>query len=245
MAIACPSCDTRFRDPPEAVLRTRPLQCGKCDHKWRVAEQDTTDADKVVVEAPSMVPSMDDLVEGGDDAIRTSLPVVVADVPEDTPSVSAKREPIYVDVLEPQEAGKSAGTALAMGVLALMMLIGGAVLFRDAIMQTMPETVPYYRTAGLYDVAPGLEIANVVTTKSNKDGIRELIVKGEIANVAANTVPVPPIHLIMRDGSRANLYEWTVSASKPSLKAGERGRFTAIARDVPDGAVDVEVSFAQ
>lgn len=189
-----------------------------------------------------MVPTMDDLVGDAGEPIRTTLPVVVAEDQHDR----QKREPIYVEALsETPDSSTGTGTGVAMGLLALMLLVGGLFVFREAIMHAVPASTPYYRTAGLVETAPGLEIANVVTTKSRKDGISDLIVKGEIANVADNTVPVPPIHLIMRDDSRTNLYEWTVSAATPSLKAGERSRFTAIARNVPAGAIDVEVSFAK
>jgi len=100
-----------------------------------------------------------------------------------------------------------------------------------------------YSAAGLESPSPNLEISNIKTTKSSKDGIRQLIIRGEIANIAAHKVPVPNLKLTMRGQQNIDLYAWTVSAAKGSLKAGERSKFTAIAHDYPGEAVDVEVEF--
>ena len=132
---------------------------------------------------------------------------------------------------------------LQMAAMACLAVFAGTVVFKNAIMTELPSTVAYYQQAGLASQTPGLEIANIVTIKSSKDGIRQLIVKGEVQNIANNTIPVPPLKLIMRGESKANLFAWTVTAAKQTLKAGERSRFTAVAHNFPTGAVDVEVEF--
>lgn len=241
MTVICPSCDARFRDPPAEIMRTRPLQCSKCEHEWFVDEVVVVDTDPVAQTASDAPQSpMDALLDNEEGAIRTGLPVVV----EQQDAETEERKPLFVD-REPAVAERKSHFAL-MSCAAILMLgtITGLIAMRDTVMKHVPETTAAYSAAGLVSQTRGLEIANVVTTRSKTDGIRKLIVRGEIENLADNTVPVPPIKLIMRNKNDAHLYAWTVSASKPSLNAGERGRFTAVAQDYPDEAVNVEVEFA-
>ena len=229
MTVICPSCEARFRDPPEEVLKTRTLQCGKCEHEWKLGEEQRP---RIKMDAPSMAPEMADLVDDAD-TIKTTLPVLMPKKP--------KRAPIYVDrePALPQATGRS--YVLPAAVLGCLLLMAAAVGLRLPVMQHVPQTVALYQALGLASQTPELQIANVVTTKVEKDGIRQLIVKGEIQNVADNTVPVPPVKLIMRNGEKANLFAWTVSANKSALKAGEKGKFTAVAHDFPADTVNVDI----
>ena len=235
MTVICPSCDSRFRDPPADVPKSRPMQCGNCEHEW------VLDASALPhIDAPSMAPDMNDLLEDGDNTIHTNLPVIVEGAIDDT----VKRDPIYVDKLPAPKPRKSRLTLMSLAALVGIGAVTASIVMRDTVMERAPQTAALYDAAGLISVAPGLEFDNVVTTRTKEDGIRRLIVRGEIENVASNTVPVPPIKLIMRNKSDAHLYAWTVTAAKPSLKAGERSRFTAVAQDYPGDAVNVEVEFA-
>lgn len=235
MTVICPSCDSRFRDPPAEVSKSRPMLCGNCEHEWML------DASSLQqVDAPSMAPDMNDLLDDGDNTIHTNLPVVVEGAVDDT----IKRDPIYVDRLPTPKPKKSRLTLMSLAALIGIGAVTGSIVMRDTVMEKAPQTVALYDAAGLVSVAPGLKIENVVTTRTKEDGIRRLIVRGEIENVADNSVPVPPIKLIMRNKSDAHLYAWTVTAAKPSLNAGERSRFTAVAQDYPGDAVNVEVEFA-
>lgn len=242
MTVTCPSCNARFRDPPADIPLTRPLQCGVCDHEWL-----RTDAPRITLDAPSMAPNMDDLVDS-DEVIKTALPVIVPGEgvrDHDTNATNAKpRMPIFVD----REAAPKAKFSLKKPALALacagVLLVAGAVSARTPIMQAFPQSQALYEVAGLHTATSGLKIANVESTRSTSDGIRRLIVRGEIENHAADSMSVPPIKLTVRGKGDAELYAWTVAASKKSIEPGKTGRFTAIAVDYPSDAVDVEVAFA-
>ncbi len=235
MTVICPSCDARFRDPPADLPKTNPLQCSKCEHEWVPAD---SEAPKIKMDAPSIAPDMKDLVGDGNQ-IRTTLPVVIP-MPVEKP----KREPVYIDRLPPQPQKTTGVKAWHGAALSCLCLFVASVVFKNTVIETLPQTEQIYRTVGLTPTNPNLQIENVTTTRSSKDGIRRLIVRGEIQNVADATIPVPPIRLIMRGESQSNLYAWTVSSSKEELKSGEKGRFTAVAHGFPDKAVDVEVEFA-
>ncbi len=231
MTVTCPSCEAKFRDPPEDVLKTRTLQCGKCEFEWK---PDGDDTPRITLDAPCLAPEMDDLVDD-QKAIKTALPVVM-----DQPS---SRAPIYVDRAPPTELPGRTSFLLPAAFLASLMLVAAGIGLRTNVMQHLPQTVALYQAVGLASENPGLKIANVVTTRTDKDGIRQLIVRGEIQNIADNAVPVPPVQLIMRGKEKANLYAWTVSANKDSLEAGETGKFTAVAHDFPADTVNVDIEF--
>ncbi len=238
MTVICPSCDSRFRDPPMDVARTRPMQCGKCDHKWYLEHPVSP---RVQLDAPSMAPDMADIVNSPD-PICTALPVVMKD--ENDREVEPERPPLYVDRAPVQGTDQPISNAKPMIAMAAMALIAAGLIFKDAVMAELPQTTPIYKAAGLATDNSDLEIANVETTKVSKDGISQLIVKGEIQNTALGTVAVPPLKVTMRGEKDASLYAWTVSAGKGSLRAGEKSRFTAVAHNFPQDAVNVEVEFA-
>lgn len=236
MTITCPACQTRYRHPGDAIIRTRDLQCSACDHEWQPTDH------RITCDAPSMAPELSDLAPG--ETIRTNLPVIVEG--ETVEVAKAQPSPRLVDRAEPMPTPGLSKTAMALPMLALMLatFAAGTIVFKDAVMAKLPATTGYYQVAGLASANPGLQIANVSTAKSTKDGIARLIVKGEVLNVADNTVPVPPLKLIMRDKGNDSLYAWTVTTTHDSLQAGEKSRFTAVATDIPAGAVNVDVEFA-
>ncbi|MEM9732096.1 MAG: hypothetical protein AAF903_01265 [Pseudomonadota bacterium] len=239
MTITCPACKARYRHPGDAIIRTRNLQCGVCDHEWTPAPSDIK-SHRMTLDAPAMAPELADLAPSK--TIRTNLPVVVEG---ETETVKPAITPRVVD-RAPQAVHTLSKTAMVVPMLSLAFatFVAGTILFKDAVMAKIPATVAYYQAAGLASENPGLQIANVSTDKRTEDGIAKLIVKGEVLNVADNTVPVPPLKLIMRDKGNDSLYAWTVTTTRDSLKKGEKSRFTAVATDIPDGAVNVDVEFA-
>jgi len=235
MTVVCPSCDARFQDPPEEISLTRPLQCSSCEHEWVRAPQ----VIQTIEDAPSLQPSMESLIDNTDDAIITNLPVVTKD-DDDEPEV--RPAALFVD-REAAKFGKKSSPFVPIMALSLVAVLAGSIFLRDQIINTVPQAHSAYSAAGLISPAPGLSIDKVQTSFTTKDGIRQLIIRGEIENIAAHQVPVPPLQLTMRGESKVRLYAWTISAAKKQLKAGERSRFTAIARNYPGEAVDVEVEF--
>ncbi|MDD9911292.1 MAG: FxLYD domain-containing protein [Ahrensia sp.] len=253
MTIICPSCEARFQDPPPEILATKALRCGLCDHVWNASDDteaavgaDPATIELPKVEAPSIVPDIDDVIGDVEEPIHTSLPVVIA-----APTIDIEKEPptivpLYVDREDtapaPNRLGRSALTLLGLSTVAA---ICAAIVLQPVIVSAFPQTQKYYDTAGI-DLRPQpLKISNIETQHRQSDGLRQLIVRGEIANNADHTVEVPHLQLTMRGEGQARLYEWTAAAAKNELKAGETSRFTAITKGFPEDAVHVEVTFVQ
>ncbi|MFD0914980.1 DUF3426 domain-containing protein [Pseudahrensia aquimaris] len=195
---------------------------------------------RIEVAAPPLQPDMRSLLENREGAIVTNLPVVIEGQSEPEPEQAPIRT--FVDRVPETHAKNRMPLAPIFGLACLGLLAGG-VVFKDRVLDKVPQAYSAYEAAGLISPAPELEISTVETSRLEKDGISRLIIRGEIANIAAHNVPVPPIKLTMRGDKKVALYAWTVSAAKDQLEAGERSRFTAIAHDYPGNAVDVEVEF--
>ncbi len=256
MAIICPSCDARFREPEIELPKTRALQCGKCEHEWVPADLEAEHVrrsinrgERAAVPPPPTQPGMEDLIANKSNAIETGLPVIIpGETAKDVPSKPVidmpVREPLFVD-REPMPAQpRSRAGLFAFAGLACISLLAGAIALKAEIIRYIPQSQPLYALAGLATETDGLKIANVETRKTKLDGIGQLIVEGEIQNVADHSIPVPPLKLTMRGEKSDRLYAWTVAPVKTTLNPGESSGFTAIANDYPDGAVNVEVVFA-
>ena len=214
------------------------MQCGKCEHEWL-----RENPDRISCDAPSLAPDMRDLVDDRSNMIETNLPIAVSDTSNAVVENGHDSAPIYVD-READIAEKKKANYLPIAGLASICLMLGTIVFQSQVIDTFPQAQSAYESAGLKSPVKELAISNIETVESEKDGIKRLIIRGEIENMAAHQVPVPLIELTMRGEQKVGLYAWTVSASKNALKAGERSRFTAIAEDYPGKAVDVEVKFA-
>ena len=233
MTVICPNCDSRFRDPPAGIPIERPLQCSTCEHEW------VRNDSRISLDAPGMTPEMADLVGEEKTAIRTNLPVVIDSEPE----TSVSNAPLFVDKDHPLPI-RSKRSYMPLACLAGIGLLAGVVSLQTTVGTHIPQARAVYQAAGLDAGSTQLKIADVNTLSTKKDGIRQLIIRGEIANIAEHEMPIPPIKLTMRGERNVRLYAWTVSAAKDTLKAGEQSRFTAIAHNYPGDAVDVEVEFA-
>jgi predicted Zn finger-like uncharacterized protein len=81
-----------------------------------------------------------------------------------------------------------------------------------------------------------LAFRNVTSELAGQGGAAVLIVRGEIANVAAHETTLPHLEILVRNGDEQVLATWTSAAPKPKLGPGEAVRFeTRMASPPPDG----------
>ncbi len=130
----------------------------------------------------------------------------------------------------------------ALGLVVL--LVGGALLARQAIVSAVPDLAGLYALLGLDVNLRGLEFRNMTAIRDIENGRPVLIVKGEIANLSASDAPVPPIRLALRSGTQ-EIYAWSVDSPRRSLAAGETAQFSTRLPTPPPGAGDIEVRFTK
>jgi hypothetical protein len=120
-----------------------------------------------------------------------------------------------------------------------------AIAARGAIVSIAPAAAALYAIAGLPVNLREISIADVrATITQNTDGLGELLVTGEIANLRDSVTPTPDLRLALRGADGRELYVWTVRGPKSSLGARERVPFRARLAGAPAGVRDVLVKFA-
>jgi hypothetical protein len=121
-----------------------------------------------------------------------------------------------------------------------MALIG----WRTEVVRLWPRAATVYAALGLPVNLRGLALANFHTVTLNQGFQHVLGVEGEITNLRAQTTPLPPIRLAIRDAQGHRLYSWVVVAQKPRLAPGEKLQFQARLAAPPAAGRQVTVDFA-
>ena len=141
MILTCPSCSTRFAVKTEALGDAgREVRCGKCGHKWFQAP----DAEA----APATVEPAVEAVEAEAPQPEPVAEPMAAPVPNEEDRPPIRR----VTTVAPAKRGPKVG-AQAVGWAALaavvVLVLGGAALLRDSIVDAWPPARLLYTTVGL------------------------------------------------------------------------------------------------
>jgi predicted Zn finger-like uncharacterized protein len=130
-----------------------------------------------------------------------------------------------------------------VAVSALLLLIAGAVVFRTEIVRQFPDLAGAYEAVGLRVNVVGLELHDVTTLMTLRNGSNVMQVDARIFNVAGRRVRVPPVVVTLVDDSGAPLYEWSVAPEARELEAGEVTDVTTQLTAPPQGATRVRLAF--
>jgi predicted Zn finger-like uncharacterized protein len=210
MLIVCPSCASEYTiDPEKLGADGRTLRCAICRDTWFV----TPDGQPGPPPGP-----------GGQNA------VAVADAaPGDKPSPPAKKRATPVLAI--------AGIAIAAA--AALVFLGGSGRLPVALHWVQERIGP--AVAAIAVPGATLEFRDVVAEAvapevGQGNGSAELLVSGEIANLADHDVTVPHLEILVRNGEEQVLASWTIAPPRPDLGPGEAVRFeTRLASPPPDG----------
>jgi predicted Zn finger-like uncharacterized protein len=134
----------------------------------------------------------------------------------------------------------SSGGIVIGGTAILALLI----LQRQVAVSHVPQLAGVFRAIGLPVNLQGLAFERVVTELVEDAQGRFLIVQGEIRNVARGTLAVPPIEIIIQDGSVKSLYTWTAEASRPTIIQGDSIPFRTRLASPPQNGANVILRFA-
>lgn len=130
-------------------------------------------------------------------------------------------------------------------VLTLAVLLAAALLIgRNEIVARFPETLPFYQHLGIPVRPPlGVEFRNLSSVQRLQEGRRQLVVSGEIANVAGRRSDVPPIRVGLLDGERREIGSARFEPPRPTLEPGAATPFEVMIDEPPQAAESFTVSF--
>ena len=222
MILTCPECSTRYVVDPSAIGPSgRTVRCSRCGHSW--AEPPPPELSQ-----PDPPPRLPPLEEYDDPPLRrrsapgTNLPAL--------PSERRSRAPAVLWVL-------------------VFLVLGGtvtaAILYRDLIMARVPGAEMVYDLAGLGPEPPGagLQLADVASKVSSRDGKRVISISGFVVNISEKSRVVPEMLGLVYDSKGKIIHQWRFAAPSPKLLIKERVPFSTELVDPPANGARVNVTF--
>lgn len=220
MILSCPECATRYLVDPAALgPEGRMVRCGKCSHTW--AQHPPPDMPRAVDPAP----------------LRATLPD-----DEDEPPF---RGPPRLPAVRRPRRGRGASIAWAALVVLLAVVVGGGLFLREALIETWPPAAQLYAAIGLNPDAPGagLELRNVRSRELATDGVKTLLIEGEIANPSDRVRQVPKLRALLFDSREREVQNWSFSAPETQLLPGGTAAFRTEIRNPSANAVRLTIVF--
>jgi predicted Zn finger-like uncharacterized protein len=126
---------------------------------------------------------------------------------------------------------------------ALVVVFGGGLLFRDAIVTQFPQLAAPYAAIGLPVNIVGLRFTDVRTLESMQSGAEVLVVDGSVESVSGGPLDVPPVVVTLLDRQGNSLYAWSVTPKASRLRPGEAVSFETRLTGPPDNAAKVHLTF--
>jgi predicted Zn finger-like uncharacterized protein len=141
--------------------------------------------------------------------------------------------------------GRHSPAIAAWLFVALVALVAtSAVMGRDKIVASFPESAVVYRALGLpLAVQPGLEFGDVVPERVVEGGVAVLVFEGEIVNQSKEPVHVPPIRVILLDDGGRQLQREIFSSKDAWLDAGGKTTFSGRLVNPPSQARNYSITF--
>ncbi|MSO80300.1 MAG: DUF3426 domain-containing protein [Alphaproteobacteria bacterium] len=240
MILTCLSCETRFNVPDAAIgTAGREVKCSRCAHRWHAMAA-------AAGPPPPLRP-------------RPALRESPATLPAMTVSVEPAQPPMPPGIVSrqraappPSPAPKPSPARLRLAVLALvaaLVLLGGVLWFlRADLVAAWTPAGRIYAAIGLEAGPPapgaGLAVRNTTFLREGIDGMVNLAIRGEIANVDSEAHDVPPVVAVLIDKAGKELQRVTLSIDAASLDHGEAAAFVTRIANPHREAAQVNFTFA-
>jgi predicted Zn finger-like uncharacterized protein len=139
---------------------------------------------------------------------------------------------------------RSPGIAACLVVALGVLVVTSAVLARNKIVASFPESAVIYRALGLpLALQPGLEFGEVIPERVVEGGVAVLVFEGEIVNQSKQPRHVPPIRVILLDDGGRQLQRETFSSKDAWLDAGGKTTFSGRLVNPPSQARNYSITF--
>lgn len=193
MAILCPSCAARQAISDDEIGYGRLLQCEWCGTRW-VARPFT--------ENPFRRAELADPEDIADAVVIEHIPAGRAHRPG-----SARPRLAMPAALAGRRWLKGAGIALAV--------VAAFLVLRVPLVAALPQH-------GLPAAVAELAFRQVHSQTVVRNGVKTLVVEGELVNTSAVDVAVPAIRVSLRSPAGGEVYSWLVEPDKAGLAPGAR-----------------------
>ena len=262
-------------DPTALLPDGRTVRCAKCKHSWRESapDADTPVVDVIEAEDSKTEAVEEDVapdnpktsVEEGSDATEEQDEEEFAIIkrkqrkkrPRPMPKGSnlpALKNHKHGDVLW--------GWYGLVGFIAIV--VTGFLIFQTSISAFWPPSLKLYRALGLENHASApsshdtgepektrapfnelFKIENTVPSKTQNGRVITLKVKGNIANLTDETLPLPLLKISLKNTHGEILREWSFKSSAATISKGEKVPFLTSLPNPPRDATSISVTFAE
>jgi predicted Zn finger-like uncharacterized protein len=217
MAILCPSCAARQTISEDAIGHGRMLHCDWCGTRWIA---------RPFVENPYRHTASVAEPEEVSDAI------VIEDIAPGRSHHPAARKPARTPVPFPADRRWLKGLGIGLAVVAAVFALG------VPLVAALPQK-------GLPDAVEKLAFQRVHSETMVRNGVKTLLVEGELVNTSGGDVAVPAIRVSLRSPAGAEVYSWLVEPTKAGLAPGRSIGFRSAVSAPPVDANQVTLRLAQ
>ena len=229
MILTCPACATRyFVDEGAIPPAGRTVRCASCGNSW-FAERDAAPDDALSLSAPAPA-----------DAWMTE--------PDPAP-LESPEIPLPRRMRAQAVAKKKTREAVAAGVVwavlsaAFVVIIVGAVLFKDSIVEIWPSAAGAYAAAKMPVNPVGLVIEGSQGGQGLQDGRAALIISGRERNVKTTAREPQPLLVGLFDKSGKRLATQRVIPTAGPIAPGDSRPFSVSFVDPPMNVAEFGIDF--
>jgi predicted Zn finger-like uncharacterized protein len=241
MILTCPNCATRYTVKDAAMPpQGRTVRCKKCGHSWFATAPEAVSAVTFAEEAmpqlspagPLPAPDAERKAAVADDepAAVVTAEAVATVAPEATVSPDNLASFGFRPETRPAAgSGKDrrlvviAGWALLL--LSILVLLWSAYRYREQVVGAWPRAASLYAWIGWPVRTGNLILSDVQYGRRVENHHALLVVSGSLRNLSGQSQPVPPLQVLLRDGSGKVLQRYLFAPPVRVLKAGERKVF--------------------
>ena len=269
--ITCPNCRTSYRVASDALSAAgRQVQCAACETLWVAtpsfpepsepfddpdpdddeldfrADDDTlfTPADETLLDAEFSAEEQGRTAKApkGPPMARPRDRGIDGALVRERMDELAKRRNAVIRKLPMARFRRGARVMLALTIVAI---VAAGVWFRTDIVRNYPEMDALYRLVGLGTNVIGLDIRNLNTLRTTRDGNPVIVVNAEVSNTSPRLAYVPNVLVSLLGADRQVIYEWSVTPSVRNILPGDVLSIDTQLTSPPAGVETVRLSFVE